>query len=189
MDTDTKTCPSCAETIKSAALVCPHCRADVDDHKRKVHQALGLAFGAVLLLGCIIAYTDGEGKPVASSRVELSGAQVDAAADSNSVAPVVDPEAAKRAAEEKVNGFHCLTAWDGSNASLVDKVKAGLNDPDSFEHANTWIRPVDKTGRHYIKMVFRARNPFNAMVPAEAIGSVDPATCEARLTKVTSLAG
>lgn len=90
-------------------------------------------------------------------------------------------------AEEKRKGLHCLSAWDGSNRSLVDQVKASLNDPGSFEHSNTWIQPVDKDGRHYIKMVFRARNPFNALMPAEAIGSVDNASCEATLKSITPL--
>jgi len=90
-------------------------------------------------------------------------------------------------ADDRQKGFHCLSAWDGSNRSLVEQVEGSLRDPNSFEHANTWISPADAGGHHRIKMVFRARNGFGGMNSAEAIGFVDHEACDAVLEKITPL--
>lgn len=78
-------------------------------------------------------------------------------------------------------GFHCLSAWDGSHTGMVREVKAGLRDPDSFEHVDTLITPVQaETGMHGVTMTFRARNGFGGLNLGTAIGEVDPTTCIVR---------
>lgn len=87
---------------------------------------------------------------------------------------------AQRAARDREKGFHCLSAWDGSNASFVRQVKAGLRNPESFEHLDTLITPVnEETGKHGISMTFRAENGFGGLNLGRAIGEVDPTTCDA----------
>jgi hypothetical protein len=88
-------------------------------------------------------------------------------------------EAAK-AEEDQRRGFHCLSGWDGSNASLVQQVKDQLREPDSFEHIETRITP-EVNGKHNIMMEYRARNGFGGMNVATAIGTVDHHTCQATL--------
>lgn len=85
------------------------------------------------------------------------------------------------AAERREKGFHCLSGWDGSNASMVRQVKAGLRDPDSFEHVDTLITPVmPETGKHGISMTFRAKNGFGGVNVGRAVGEVSPDTCDAK---------
>lgn len=87
----------------------------------------------------------------------------------------IEAEAANRA-----KGFHCLSSGDGSHTGIVREVKAGLRDPDSFEHVDTLITPVQpETGLHGVTMTFRARNGFGGMNVGTAIGEVDPVTCNA----------
>jgi hypothetical protein len=87
---------------------------------------------------------------------------------------------ASASAEDKRKGFHCLSAWDGSNRSLVEQVKAGLRDPSSFEHDETRITP-EKNGKHTVFMRYRARNGFGGMNVATAAAQVDHVTCDATL--------
>jgi hypothetical protein len=89
-------------------------------------------------------------------------------------------EAAK-AKENQRRGFDCLSAWDGSNASLVQQVKDQLRVPDSFEHIETRITP-EVNGKHNIMMEYRAKNGFGGMNVATAVGTVDHQTCDATLT-------
>ena len=81
-------------------------------------------------------------------------------------------------AEERRKGFHCLDVRDGSHLDLKREVLENIADPDSFEHIETRIGPVDADGEHYLTMKFRARNSFGGMVVAEAEGIVYNEDCE-----------
>ncbi len=83
-------------------------------------------------------------------------------------------------AEERRQGFHCLSAWDGNHDGLETLVKQHLNDPSSMETHQTLISPV-VDGTHRIKMEFGAANAFGGMVRHVAIGYIDHETCEATL--------
>jgi len=85
-----------------------------------------------------------------------------------------------KAEQDRKQGLHCLSGWDGSNRSLVDEVKRQLRGPDSFEHIETDIQP-EVNGKHSITMEYRARNGFGGMDVATAEGVVDHDTCEATL--------
>src|SRR5438067_1109193 len=82
-----------------------------------------------------------------------------------------------KAEQDRKQGLHCLSGWDGSNRSLVDQVKRQLREPDSFEHIETDIQP-EVNGKHSITMEYRARNGFGGMNVATAEGVVDHETCE-----------
>ncbi len=87
----------------------------------------------------------------------------------------------------RLSGEACLSPMEGSNWSLVTQVQERLRDPDSFAHRQTWVRPIGKDGRNWIKMTFGSANGYGGMGIGEAIGSVDPDSCEATLTKMTQL--
>jgi hypothetical protein len=56
-----------------------------------------------------------------------------------------------------------FSSWDGSSSTVVDLVKATLNDPESFEHLNTnYIQTgSDEEHREYlVTMEFTAKNGF-----------------------------
>lgn len=80
-------------------------------------------------------------------------------------------------AEDKRKGFHCLSAWDGSDRQLVDAVKESLRDPSSFEHDETRIAPVNAQGEHFVVMTFRAKNGFGGMNVGSATGMVRQSDC------------
>lgn len=85
-----------------------------------------------------------------------------------------------KSAEDERKGFHCLSAWDGSNRSLVEQIKHQLRDPDSFEHDETRITPV-QNGKHIVTMRYRARNGFGGMNVETAIAEVDHNSCDATI--------
>lgn len=91
-----------------------------------------------------------------------------------------EEEKARKAAADKIQGFHCLSGWDGSHRGLVRQVKARLRDPDSFEHIETRIAKVEN-GTHAIFMTYHARNGFGGMNVEKAVGAVDHDTCTASL--------
>jgi hypothetical protein len=63
---------------------------------------------------------------------------------------------------------------------MVRQIESGLRNPDSFEHIDTLITPVnEQSGKHGVSMTFRAENGFGGMTGGRAIGEVDPITCEA----------
>ena len=82
-------------------------------------------------------------------------------------------------AEDKRKGFHCLSSYDGAHHDLKWDIKHDfLNDPDSFEHVNTRITPVDENGWHYLEMRFRGSNAFGVKMLATAYASVRNSDCE-----------
>lgn len=76
--------------------------------------------------------------------------------------------------EDRRKGFHCLSPWNGSHREFVKLVKDRMNDPDSFEHVETRVTPVQGDGKHIITMQFRGRNAFGGIVKNTAIGSYWP---------------
>lgn len=94
-----------------------------------------------------------------------------------------EEEEAERA-QERENGFHCLSAWDGNHNGLEELVRDVLSDPGSLETVKTSITPVQEDGTHIIFMDFTAKNAFGGRVRNTAMGTVDNETCEAVLTTV-----
>lgn len=96
-----------------------------------------------------------------------------------------DQPSPEERAEERRKGFHCLSKWDGSHRLFVQLVKRRMNDPDSFDHVETRVTPVQSdTGRHAIMMVFRGRNAFGGVVKNTAIGSYAP-SCQPSLDGIS----
>ena len=85
-------------------------------------------------------------------------------------------------AEDRRNGFHCLSAWDGNHDGLEALIRDQLNDPGSMETIETRISPVDARGDHAILLEFTAKNAFGGRVRSIAAGVVDNSTCEATLS-------
>lgn len=86
-------------------------------------------------------------------------------------------QAAIEAAEKRKAGFHCLSSWDGSHRDLVRALKLTLRDPDSFEHIETKITPVNDKGEHGLMMNYRARNGFGGMNVGSLLASVKNSDC------------
>jgi hypothetical protein len=88
---------------------------------------------------------------------------------------------AKVAAEEirKRKGFHCLSSWDGSHRSVNKYVEKNLRDPDSFDHIETRITPVDKNGEHKLIMSYRAKNGFGGLTTGITVATIQNSDCSA----------
>ncbi|ESZ88339.1 MAG: hypothetical protein Q27BB25_04510 [Blastomonas sp. CACIA14H2] len=76
------------------------------------------------------------------------------------------------------SGEHCLSGRDGANRDLVRQVKAGMREPDSFEHVETRIYGNDN-GEHGLWMTFRARNGFGGMNVEKVYARIDHDSCKA----------
>lgn len=70
---------------------------------------------------------------------------------------------AERNLVEHRDGHHCLSGFSREHRQIVRYVKDRLREPDSFEHIETVIWPVDKEGNHRLRMRYRARNGFGGM--------------------------
>lgn len=75
-------------------------------------------------------------------------------------------------------GLHCLSPWDGTNASLVDAVKETLRSPASFERIETLVSPVNNEGLHRVVMKYRAQNGFGGMSVERAEALISHDTCK-----------
>jgi hypothetical protein len=52
----TRTCKFCAEEIKAAASICPHCGRGVRDIAIKIPDWIGLAFGVIVVFGTMALF-------------------------------------------------------------------------------------------------------------------------------------
>jgi len=86
-------------------------------------------------------------------------------------------------AEEKRKGFHCLSAWDGSHPGVKRYVEERMRDPDSFEHIETRISPVNN-GEHTLIMSYRARNGFGGMTVGKAVATIQNNGCSATVMSI-----
>ncbi|WP_230660498.1 hypothetical protein [Psychrobacter sp. I-STPA10] len=67
-----------------------------------------------------------------------------------------------------------FSSWDGSNRDLVAVVKAGMHNPDSFEHVET--RYHDNGDSFSILMTFRGTNAMGATVTQQVTADLDKQT-------------
>jgi uncharacterized protein (DUF736 family) len=89
----------------------------------------------------------------------------------------VEASTVKVKADDNRKGFHCLSGWDGSHRATVNYVKKNLRDPESYQHIETRITPVDKDGNHTLVMQYRAKNGFGGYVPGSVLVTVKNSDC------------
>lgn len=157
-------CRECGKEIAQSAKACPHC--GVDKPGIKANDGASGCVGAVIVLG-VAAFV---------LSMCMNG---NSTSDTRDAATTIAEKA-----EEKRNGFHCLSAWDGAHSEFKNSVKNMMRDPKSFEHVETRVTPVDENGQHTIIMSYRARNGFGGMNAGIAIGSFSNATCAATVISI-----
>lgn len=91
---------------------------------------------------------------------------------------------ARQEAEKRRKGFHCLSGWDGSHSVFSRAVEQRMRDPDSFEHIETRITPVDSRGNHTLIMSYRARNGFGGMTIGSATATIRNSDCRATIVSI-----
>lgn len=116
-------------------------------------------------------------KAAAEQAAEAKRIAAEAAAEEEAKRTAEAARAAERAEDER-KGFHCLSGWDGSHRKFTRLVEANLRDPDSFDHMETRVTPVNAEGYHTIQMTYRARNGFGGMNVGTAFGTYANDDCE-----------
>lgn len=161
-------CVECGKKISDAAQACPHCgmpraqetpdqsdavEAKSAEGRRRTPVVLKLV-GWALFIFFFIKFC----VPSPETTEEIAAREA-------------------KAAEDRRKGFHCLSGWDGSHPKFKREVVDRLRDPDSFEHIETRVTPVND-GKHTIVMEYRAKNGFGGMVVGAAAGSYANNDCD-----------
>ncbi|MCW3836016.1 zinc ribbon domain-containing protein [Sphingomonas canadensis] len=174
-------CPRCREPIREGATICRFCGHDMTPRNfwdRVVNGTAPQGGQSVEM-----RYVSGCGKSVLVIALILAFAPAISQCEQEQREQPPPEEAAKKA-EDRRNGMHCLSHWDGSNADLVRQIKAALGDPDSFDHADTLISPLNEAGNHLLRMDFRAANAFGGKQKLTAWARIDPKSCKADIISV-----
>lgn len=76
--------------------------------------------------------------------------------------------------------------WDleYSHYALNEIIKDSLYYPDTFDHIQTLVEPVDELGNHLIRVEFSAVNLAGLRVRRFAGGVMDNETCSVRLVEI-----
>lgn len=143
-------CPECKKQISDSAEACPKCGfkftpESMSTEKEKQKKASKAAgFGCLAIVLVFFLIIFASPKQPAA------------------------PEIPKTRAE-KISGL--FSALDGKLYGLTSYVKQNLNDPKSFEHVQTTYS--DKGSYLVVKMVYRAKNGFGALVLQSITAQVD----------------
>lgn len=64
-----------------------------------------------------------------------------------------------------------FSAWDGAHRGLEKVIKKSMNDPDSYEHVETYYK--DEGTRIFVSTTFRGKNAFGGIVKNTVTAYVD----------------
>jgi hypothetical protein len=81
--------------------------------------------------------------------------------------------------ENRSDGFHCLSIWDGPHRELKAYTRERMRAPDSFEHIEARITLIFPADTHRVTMDIRAQNGLGGMTIGTAVATIDNATCVA----------
>lgn len=162
-------CDDCGKEVSTKASSCPNCGAPIANQTTKPIKKKKSFFGRLIkwTLIVFVALT-ALGMYLGSNLTPEEQAERDErrakAEKQEQVKQAKEAqEKAKQEAADKKAGFHCLSKWDGSHSGVYNFVKKRMRDPDSFEHVETKITPVDEKGEHLLSMTYRAKNGFGGM--------------------------
>jgi hypothetical protein len=140
-----KKCKECGNQVSTKAGSCPNCGAVLKAKTSGWDGCLALLVVGFIVLGVIEYVTD------SGSFSRSSGSSTKTEAKPKT------PEEQRKERIEK--GFR---AWDGSHYGLTKIIKASMNDPDSYKHAETayW----DMKDHLIVRTTFRGKNAFGGVV-------------------------
>ncbi|MCC2607336.1 zinc ribbon domain-containing protein [Planctobacterium marinum] len=169
-------CKECGKDVSSKAKSCPNCGAKPP----KQTSFLTWLVTILIVIGFVGAFI-GESSLTAEQRAARDE-QVRLKREQEEVAKAEREKLkAKEDAEKKLKGFHCLSSWDGSHRQVASYVEKNMRDPDSFEHIETVITPVDEDGNHLLKMTYRGKNGFGGMSVESVVATVSNDDCNATI--------
>ena len=150
-------CPSCKNKLAFNVKACPKCGHEFSDGEvekiTKKQNKIGIIPGIILSFFIIFV--------IVQCSSNESGA----------------PKTAAKTAEDKRKGFHCLSVLNGAHSRLERHLEKSLKDPDSYDHIETRITPVNATGSHTLFMKYRAKNGFGALDFGSITALINNETC------------
>ena len=173
-------CRECGYLISGNATTCPRCGVKIEKKRGffKLHFIISLTmFGvALFLVGLYSSRPITPEEQAAADNNEKWQAYLGEISIQSKKAEIIVASPELKDAENFRKGFHCLSSWNGSHREAVVRVKSVLNDPDSFEHDETKVTPVEN-GVHHFLMKYRATNSFGAVVRGAATGTFAQDDC------------
>jgi len=154
---------------------------------KKLIKWSAIAFVGFMAFGFYLVATETPEETAAREQAQIERAaerEAERAAEAaEEAAAQAERERAAAAVEanNRRQGFHCLSAWNGSHRGVVNYLKDRLRDPDSFEHIETRITPVNTAGEHTLIMQYRARNGFGGMNVEYITATVQNDSCRATI--------
>ncbi|WP_339635258.1 hypothetical protein [uncultured Sneathiella sp.] len=195
-------CPTCNNPISINAAACPSCGEPLgkersnkeeiikklEEQKKKTKELfIGLmaVFVIIFVISLIVkSFISPDLEELKETNPEeYNRLMEEQEAKNQEEADRIAQEEAKKA-EEKRKGFHCLSPWDGSHRIVEREVENQMRDPDSFEHIETLISPVNENGVHSLTMKYRARNGFGGMSIGMARAIIQNDDCSAVILSV-----
>lgn len=169
-------CKECGEGVSTKAKICPKCGA-------KPPKKTSLVTWTVLIMILLGVFglmrqesnMSPEKKLERAERVEVEKL---AQAEKESAKAKAQ---ANLDAERKRKGFHCLSSLTGIHRGVKRVVKENLRDPNSFDHIETKITPVDENEKHSLIMTYRAKNAFGGKAIGNAIAIINNSNCAANI--------
>lgn len=146
-----KKCKECGGKVSTKAATCPHCGA-----KRRV-TSLFTKLVMILILVTIVMFF-------------YAGSEVRSKAKSKERSNKIIHNKTESEIRKEMIG-DAFSAWDGSHRGLNKFIKDSMNDPGSYEHAETvyW----DKTDHLIVKTTFRGKNAFGGVVKNWVMAKTD----------------
>ena len=141
------TCPECKKKISDAADSCPSCgykltSEKMADIKKEEQQETDVGTIGCGILGLVTFFI-------------LMISINDFPSNSETATPKVETR------QEKIEKH--FSGWDGSHYELTRIIKQSMNDPDSYEHVETFI-VRDEGDYLVIQTIFRGKNGFGGIV-------------------------
>lgn len=165
-------CKECGEKVSSKAKACPHCGVKPPP---ETSAFTWLVLIVIVLFVAVPFFSDRPALNVSPQDRLAAQAQRDVEAAAERERAVAEE------AENRRKGFHCLSAFNGTHRGVVNFVSERLRDPDSFDHVETRITPVDGDGQHTLIMEYRAANGFGGINLETAVATVKNSDCSATI--------
>ena len=167
-------CTECKTEISKKAKTCPKCGAPV---KKKTSRLTWLVTVLLVIVAYNAWYTESNLTP-AQKEARKEQRKIEKAQEEAERIKEAEQKAEKEK-EDRRKGFHCLSSWDGSHRAVKKAVEESARDPDSFEHIETRITPVDAEGNHKLVMRYRAANVFGGLSVGQVTATIDNQSCQA----------